>query len=502
MPTLRTPISTQVGRVSIAIGLCLWAAAPSQAAPQYVNSLVIPGDLLDRSGGTTVNNGRFGTFSDIYYNGFLNQWWGLSDRGPGGGTISYDTRVQRFSLDVNKTTGAISNFAIQQTVLFTQGGQPFNGLAPNPSSVLGRSLDPEGFVLLPRSGNFLVSDEYGPSVFEFAPSGNFIRAYDVPSNLVPKVGGTTNYNASAPPGGGSLSSGREGNRGLEGLAVSPDGRFAYAMLQNGTITDGAVNGGSFDRSLYSRILKYDTDTGAVVGQFAYQLEATSQGRGISALVALDENRFLVLERNNRGVGVPNANLNSPIKQVFTIDLTGATDVSNIDLTSTPLPSGAVAVTKGPLFINLGGIETLLSELGNISPEKWEGLAVGPQLNDGSYLLLAGTDNDYSVTQNGTNTQFDVYFNPNNSNNTKRAQCDLGTLNNCVQINAGGTVTSTPVTDLSGYTLIPGVLQAWKVSSQDLGGYTPPSQPVPGPLPLLGVGAAFGWSRRLRNRIPR
>ncbi|PZV05355.1 MAG: hypothetical protein DCF23_03575 [Cyanobium sp.] len=24
--------------------------------------------------------------------------------------------------------------------------------------------------------------------------------------------------------------------------------------------------------------------------------------------------------------------------------------------------------------------------------------------------------------------------------------------------------------------------------------------VPGPLPLLGAAAAFGWSRRLRNRI--
>jgi MYXO-CTERM domain-containing protein len=28
----------------------------------------------------------------------------------------------------------------------------------------------------------------------------------------------------------------------------------------------------------------------------------------------------------------------------------------------------------------------------------------------------------------------------------------------------------------------------------------PQQSVPGPLPLLGVGAAFGWSRRLRRRL--
>jgi hypothetical protein len=29
---------------------------------------------------------------------------------------------------------------------------------------------------------------------------------------------------------------------------------------------------------------------------------------------------------------------------------------------------------------------------------------------------------------------------------------------------------------------------------------PPAATVPGPLPLLGAGAAFGWSRRLRKRI--
>ena len=34
----------------------------------------------------------------------------------------------------------------------------------------------------------------------------------------------------------------------------------------------------------------------------------------------------------------------------------------------------------------------------------------------------------------------------------------------------------------------------------IGAPTPPGATVPGPLPLLGAGAAFGWSRRLRKRI--
>lgn len=52
-----------------------------------------------------------------------------------------------------------------------------------------------------------------------------------------------------------------------------------------------------------------------------------------------------------------------------INLNGASDVSAVDLT-TPLSPGIIPA----------------------------GLAVGPQLKDGSYLLLTGMDKDYSVTQ--------------------------------------------------------------------------------------------------------
>jgi len=476
-------------------------ALPTMAAPTYVNSLTIPGNRQDLSGDTTVINRRFGAFSGLYYLPSVNQWFGLSDRGPGGGTLDYKTRLQRFSLDVDKTTGAISNFQIQQTILFRNGSSYLNGLAPASASNLGNSFDPEGIVVLPRSGNFLVSDEYGPSVYEFTRGGQFIRAFSVPSNILPKSSGSTDYLACPKPGTltnpCTLTSGREGNRGLEGLAVSPDGRFAFAMLQNGVITDGNSSGNEFARSGYTRILKYDVDSGNVVGQYAYQLASTSQGRGISEIVALDDHRFMVIERNNRGVGVPNANLAAPDKNVFVIDLNGASDVSAVDLT-TPLGAGIVPVTKSSVLIDLDA--NTIAAFNNRSPEKWEGLAVGPQLNDGSYLLLTGTDNDYSVTQNGSNTQFDVYFNPNDG---KRLQCDLGATTNCYEIAANGNTGTTNLGNLpTGYELIPSLLQAYKASAADLGGYSPPTAPTPGPLPLLGALSALGWSRRLRRRLGR
>lgn len=179
---------------TIALLSILFAGA-THAAPTFVNGLTLDGGMLDLSGGTTVNNGRLGYFSDIYYDTNRNEWWGLSDRGPGGGTLSYDTRVQRFSLDVDYNTGAISNFQIKQTVVFNNAGSSLNGIASSPTSTLGLSMDPEGFVVNPKTGNFLVSDEYGPSVREFDRNGNLLRTFATPANLLPRntVSGITNY---------------------------------------------------------------------------------------------------------------------------------------------------------------------------------------------------------------------------------------------------------------------------------------------------------------------
>ena len=120
-------------------------ASTAQASTVFINGLAIPGATGDAFG-TSLNNGRLGMFSDIYYDQARNEWWGLSERGPGGGTLSYDTRVQRFTLNVNPITGAISNFAVAETVKFTSGGLPLNGMAPDPTDVLeGPSIPRESW---------------------------------------------------------------------------------------------------------------------------------------------------------------------------------------------------------------------------------------------------------------------------------------------------------------------------------------------------------------------
>ena len=120
----------------LAAAVAILLSGAAQAAPSFVNGLALDGAMLDLSGGSDANNGRVGFFSDIYYDTQRNEWWGLSDRGPGGGTLDYATRMQRFTLDINATTGAISNFQIAETVVFKSAGAPLNGLAPDRKSVV------------------------------------------------------------------------------------------------------------------------------------------------------------------------------------------------------------------------------------------------------------------------------------------------------------------------------------------------------------------------------
>jgi hypothetical protein len=473
----------------------------SWAEPTFVNGLTIDGDTIDATRQPGANAGRFGFFSDLYYDHTEDEWWALSDRGPGGGVLDYATRVQRFNLNVNPVTGKISNFRIKETIKFTDPNglltaptnqnvaEPtaLNGLNPlalnGDVAKLGRSFDPEGLVINPRNGNLIVSDEYGPSVYEFNRHGELLAVFETPANLVPKVDSDVNYVADR---GAGLNAGRQDNRGFEGLAVTPDGKKLYAVLQDPLINEPPTNNGRDGRDL--RIVVFDNDPNSQkyrksIAQYAYQLELQAvvqarikaaggnadnndprQGRniGLSAIVALDDHEFLVLERDNRGIGVDDpagANVIGS-KRVYKIDINGATNIVGCSLPTDAVncPAGITPVTKSAVFIDLAA-NTVLPN--GKKAEKWEGLTIGPRLKGGAFLILAGNDNDYSVTQNSSNVQFDVYVDF--AGHSVQRDLDQPTKLNGVEVG--------PVP--SGYVLIPGVLHAYKASASDLAGYQPP-----------------------------
>ena len=163
----------------------LAAAGSASAQPTFVNGLVIAGDTLDATRMPGANGGRFGHFSDLYYDPVRQEWWALSDRGPGGGlhrlraacSASTSTCIPSRAASCTCRSRRRSSSRIRNGLLTPPAaavGDPvaLNGLNPlllnGNAAALGRSFDPEGLVVDPRTGHFIVADEYGPSVYEFS----------------------------------------------------------------------------------------------------------------------------------------------------------------------------------------------------------------------------------------------------------------------------------------------------------------------------------------------
>jgi hypothetical protein len=522
---------TPLSRPALGLSLLLLSAVPAFAQPVFVNGLVVPGDTLDATREPGANAGRFGHFSDLYYDPTRHEWWALSDRGPGGGLLDYEVRLQRIDLDVNPITGKISNFRIKQTIKLRDRNADLvpptvdvpnplalNGLNPQllngDPTQLGRSFDPEGLAIDPRTGHFLIADEYGPSVYEFSRNGRLVGIFQTPLELLPRPTGTLDYVAGRD--GGASGSGRQDNRGYEGIAISPDGKRLYAVLQDplldeGPHTDATDNDGRDGRHL--RIVVFDNDWWSrtfrqSIAQYVYSLEPQAairarilaqggtaaandprQGRniGVSAIVAINAHEFLVLERDNRGIGVDNPMGRgtgvAPFpalgivgsKRIYRIDIDGATDVSGLSIPDDGdlAAAGIVPVQKSDadVFIDLSA-NTLLPN--GQQAEKWEGMTIGPRLLGGAHVIVAGNDNDYSVTQTGSGEQFDVYVDF--KGNFARCVLDSRTL---CEVNppALDLVIDTPVELPKGFSLLPGMLHAYRASAQDLEGYVAPKPPL-------------------------
>jgi hypothetical protein len=465
--------------------------ASSQAAVQFVGKYEVAADTVDLSGQTADGaQNRLSFGSDwVFGNG---KFYGITDRGPGGGVLPFVPRVNEMKLGIDFATGAITSHKVVGTTLLKDvDGGFLTGLNPLIASGnvanLGKSFDSEGFHRLPN-GNYLIADEYGPSVYEFDASGKKLRAFEVPANILPKTGGGAIDYVNGRP---TITTGRQDNRGYEGLTVSKDGTKAYAILQDPLINEGNPDG---RRGRFLRIVEFDTATGQSTGQYAYQLEsladingripgtdddfgANSQGRniGVSSITALQDGSFLVIERDNRGLGVEEDGADPlPIgtKRVYRIRLDGATDISGDVLTGGALPAGAKAVQK-ELFLD---VQAALANAGLNPVEKLEGLTFGPILSDGSIAMYIVSDNDFSVTQNGSNVQFDV----------------------CARTGSASIQVALGAACPDGYGLIPTTIYAFKISGADAVGLVP--EPATWAMMIAGFGLAGAAVRRRKVAV--
>jgi T5SS/PEP-CTERM-associated repeat protein len=409
-------------RIGFAVVLIPWIASIAQASPSLLTWASFS-NASDLSGlGGTLENGNpanifGGVGSGLAWAGG-NSFVMSPDRGPNAvpwnssldNTTSYISRLQNVTMELNQSSpGMFSlnpvltgttllystsplNYGATSTI--TGGNYYFNGRSDNFG--VGNSLnsnnarfDPEA-VRISSDGRYAyVSDEYGPYVYQFdRETGARIKSFVLPDNL-----GVTNLSSQGAVEIANNTSGRVANKGMEGLAISPDGTTLFGFMQGPLLQD--TNGGGY----YNRIVKIDIATGRT-WEYAFDNRVGGTNNS-SELLAINDHDLLVLERDSKGLGDGSS---AVVKNLIKIDLTGATDVTNLS-GSSALASNAVT---GTVFLN---IVSALNSAGIASsniPAKLEGLAWGQDVvinGTNTHTLYMANDNDFVTNSAGASKVF-------------------------------------------------------------------------------------------------
>jgi len=282
--------------------------------------------------------------------------------------------------------GAPANNALDR-YYFT--GRSDNFAPGQPSSWPANArLDPEGIRLANDGKSVFVSDEYGPSIFQFdRKTGRRIRSFALPANLAVSHLAQTEGDEIA-----NNTVGRTTNKGMEGLAITPDGTALVGIIQAALLQDAAVP----SAKKLVHIVRVDVASGKVE-QFGYML---TDGSGASEILAINSHEFLVLERDGAGLG---AGSPAVVKKLYRIDLQGAKRIDGLDGAA----AAAAAVPKTlvlDIVKELGAHGVAAAQI----PSKIEGIAFGPDASVGRrrvHTLYVANDNDFRPDTSGPNQIF-------------------------------------------------------------------------------------------------
>jgi len=283
-------------------------------------------------------------------------------------------------------TGIVASSTLTATSTNYFSGRSDNfaaGLSTNPANA---RLDPEGIRVSNDGKSVFISDEYGPYVYQFdRATGQRLRTYALPGSFA-----VANLSSSGATEISGNKTGRVANKGMEGLAISPDGKTLFGFVQSPLAQDGG------DGGRYNRIVRIDIASGAV-SQFAFDNQINGKAYNSSELLALNSHELLVLERDGKGLGDDSK---ADVKRIYKIDLAGAQDVTGLSGAAALLPK-AVAKT---LFLDVAAALKAAGLTTAQIPAKLEGMAFGEDIVvDGvvKHTLYIGNDNDFlAVTPGG------------------------------------------------------------------------------------------------------
>ncbi len=403
----------------------LLAATPTHAGVSLIGIGQLAGSDLSGLGGTLENGAPANTLGGL---GSAIAWAGgdtfyvTPDRGPNASswnaavdeTTSWVPRYQTVSLGLASasfTTGAVATLSpsltattlLSSTDALNYGSAPMLTGSSGQHYFTGRSdafgaglstnasnarFDPEGIRVAANGQSVFITDEYGPYVYQFdKATGNRINVFTLPEKFAVSTlsaQGATEISANT--------SGRVANKGMEGLAITPDGKTLVGVMQSPLQQDGGTDASTV------RIVTIDIASGKVTHEYAYKLDnigtaAKPKYGSISEIVAINDHEFILDERDGKGLGDDSKAVQ---KKLYRVDLSGATDVSALTGEAALAPQ---AIAKS-LFVDLVTLFKANGFTDRTIPAKIEGLAFGPDvLVDGvlQHTLIVVNDNDFLDT---------------------------------------------------------------------------------------------------------
>ena len=312
----------------------------------FANGVRLSYEIMDIKGivdgakaGNNIEFRRGGFGSDLVAHPTeKNQFYALTDRGPNAdynlnkdnGKMfpdpSYTPRMGLFEVQSDGTVKKLKEILLKDRTGKNITGLPnlnFGATKEAAYDVYGKllkqqtdeyGLDPEGIVAL-ADGTFWVSDEYGPHIVHYDANGKEIDRINAFAEDNRRVGG---YLLPAE------FSKRRPNRGMEGLTITPDGKTLVGIMQSTMDNPNA----EVNKSDLTRIVTIDLATKAVK-QYLYKQEGGAKAYSNSAISALSNTSFLVLERD----GDFYKDNPEVFKRVYKIDLRNATNLEEVKETT-------------------------------------------------------------------------------------------------------------------------------------------------------------------------
>ncbi|MGW3286512.1 esterase-like activity of phytase family protein [Streptomyces sp. NPDC001002] len=349
------------------------AAHDSRVRLDFLGERELPDALAFQ--GTTV-----GGLSGISYDAKTGTYYVISD------DRSATNPARFYTADIDFAHGALKSVQLTGTHPWLRpDGTTF---PPTSTTTATVAPDPEGIAVDPRRGGLVWTSE-GERI---VPSGGQALLGDP---WIRRATTTGTYTAQLPlPPQLHMNSqefGPRQNQTLEGLAVTPDGRRIVTAMEDPLYQDGTDP--TPEHGALTRITVHDADTGLPLAQYAYPLEplfatppaGSTDTNGVSDIVALGRDRFLVLERASIYAD------NNWKSRVYLVDLHGATNVLDRD-SLTPVPGHKVKPVRKTLVTDLSDVPAL-SRVDNV-----EGITLGPRLPDGRRTVVLVSDDNFAARQ--------------------------------------------------------------------------------------------------------